>query len=150
EIAGARKRRELPDVIYGIAGRLLGESNQCDKATIPSARVQARSGQWVTVHASRMTSVNTIAPIAVILEPARPLQIAPLLLDAYGLTKREAEIVRLVLRGIATAGMAVELSISQATVQQHLKSIFDKTGVGSRRELVAHIVGSHCRGRANV
>jgi DNA-binding CsgD family transcriptional regulator len=88
------------------------------------------------VHA---TAVNSIA---IILEPARPLEIASLLLSAYGLTGREAEIVRLVLRGIATAGIATELSISPATVQQHLKSIFDKTGVGSRRELVARIFAS--------
>jgi DNA-binding NarL/FixJ family response regulator len=100
------------------------------------------------VHASRITTANAIAQIAIILEPARPLEIAPLLLGAYGLTSREADIVHLVLRGVATAGIASEPSISQATVQQHLKSIFDKAGVGSRRELVAHFFGAHYRGRA--
>jgi DNA-binding CsgD family transcriptional regulator len=63
------------------------------------------------------------------------------------LTRREAEIARLVLRGIATAGISSELSISEATVQQHLKSIFDKAGVGSRRELVAQIFMRHAHRR---
>ncbi len=143
EISEERQRCELPHVIYGVAGRLLAEGNSSDKAAIPRARVQLRNGHWLTVHASRMRRANAVASIALILEPARPLEIAPLLLSAYGLTGREAEIVCLVLRGVATAGIAVELSISQATVQQHLKSIFDKTGVGSRRELVAQIFGSH-------
>jgi DNA-binding CsgD family transcriptional regulator len=150
EISDERRRRELPHVIYGVVGRLLAEGDWPDKTAIPRARVQLRNRQWLTVHASRMTRANAVASIAIILEPARPREIAPLLLGAYGLTSREAEIVRLVLRGFATAGISAELSISQATVQQHLKSIFDKTGVGSRRELVAQIFASHYRGRATV
>jgi len=151
EIAEASNRRELPQVVYAAAGRLLTEQQagancgaDAPGTEFPRARVQARSGQWLTVHASRVTGAKGIAQIAVILEPARPLEIAPLFLEAYRLTRRESEIARLVLRGLATAGIASELAISEATVQQHLKSIFDKTGVGSRRELVAQfVVRSH-------
>jgi DNA-binding CsgD family transcriptional regulator len=141
-------RQELPQAVYAAAGRLLTETSADDGPELPRARVQTRSGQWLTVHASRVSGAQAIGQIAVILEPARPLEVAPLLLDAYGLTEREAEIARLVLRGIATAGIALDLAISPATVQQHLKSIFDKTGVGSRRELVAQIVVRRTRARA--
>lgn len=73
------------------------------------------------------------------LELARPTEIAPLVLRAYDLTDREAQIAGFVLRGLSTDEIAAELSISAQTVQQHLKSIFDKTGVHSRRDLVAQI-----------
>jgi DNA-binding CsgD family transcriptional regulator len=65
--------------------------------------------------------------------------VAPLVLQAYGLTDREAQVAQLVLRGLATGEIADRLYITALTVQQHLKAIFDKTGVHSRRELVAHV-----------
>jgi DNA-binding CsgD family transcriptional regulator len=63
--------------------------------------------------------------------------------SAYRLTDREQDVIRLVLRGASTAQIADELVVSTHTVQQHLKSIFDKTGVRSRRELVGRIFFSH-------
>jgi len=65
--------------------------------------------------------------------------VAPLVLQAYGLTDREAQVAQLVLRGLSTGEISAALSIAALTVQQHLKAVFDKTGVRSRRELVAQI-----------
>jgi DNA-binding CsgD family transcriptional regulator len=145
EIADRPNRRELPAIIYGVAGRLLTEMGLGNQAELPRARVQTRAGRWLTAHASRVGGAKCVGQIAIILEPARPLELVPLLLKAYGLSARQSHIARLVLRGIATAGIASELSISESTVQQHLKSIFDKTGVSSRRELVASVFARHYR-----
>lgn len=47
---------------------------------------------------------------------------------AHGLSKREQDVTRLVLRGDSTAQIADGLCVSPHTVQQHLKSVFAKTG----------------------
>lgn len=62
-----------------------------------------------------------------------------------GLTPRESEILTCVLRGLRTKRIAADLGISPWTVQTHLRSIFAKTGVCSRGELVAVV---HMRTRA--
>ena len=72
-----------------------------------------------------------------------PARIASLLMAAYGLTEREQDVTRLVLQGNSTAEIAAQLRVSAQTVQQHLKSIFDKTGVRSRRDLVGKVFFAH-------
>jgi len=67
------------------------------------------------------------------------LDVAPLILKGYGISNRETEISELVLRGLSTEQIAHDAYISSDTVQDHLKSIFDKMGVHSRRELVATV-----------
>jgi DNA-binding NarL/FixJ family response regulator len=79
----------------------------------------------------------------VIVEPAHPARISSLLMSACRLTEREQGITRLVLPGESTAGIASELCISAHTMQQHLKTAFEKTGVPSRRELVGKVFFSH-------
>jgi DNA-binding CsgD family transcriptional regulator len=91
------------------------------------------------LHASRLAGPAALGQTAVILELARPTEVAPLILQAYDLTAREAQVAQLVLQGLSTDEIAAVLCISTLTVQQHLKAVFDKTGVRSRRELVAQL-----------
>ncbi|NLH71089.1 MAG: helix-turn-helix transcriptional regulator [Brooklawnia sp.] len=53
---------------------------------------------------------------------------------AFGLPPREADVVRRVARGLDTASIAAELHLATYTIQDHLKSIFAKTGLSSRRQ----------------
>jgi DNA-binding NarL/FixJ family response regulator len=49
-----------------------------------------------------------------------------------GLSVREAEVLKLVTRGLTNAQIGQELFISPNTVNRHLSSIYRKTGASSR------------------
>ena len=69
--------------------------------------------------------------------PAAPAERSSFLLAAYGLTPAQCRVAKLVLQGRTTGQIVVELCISANTVQDHLKVVFDKVGVRSRRDLVS-------------
>ena len=106
------------------------------------ARVPTSSGRWVVLHGSLFGDAVE-RKVAVIIEPARSPEIAPLIAYSYGLSRREREVTRLVLQGLATNEIANELHLSPYMVQDHLKSIIEKMGVHSRREVVAKVFMQH-------
>lgn len=126
----------LSRVVTALARR----ARTCDPDAPPptEARVRTASGTWLVVRASALGRTPD-AEVAVVLEPARSRQLAPLIADAYELTERERVITEHVAHGLATDDIAARELISPFTVQDHLKSIFQKVGVRSRGELVARI-----------
>jgi DNA-binding CsgD family transcriptional regulator len=133
----------LPSAVRAVAGRALRTAEHPDQpGEVAVSRVLSRAGNWVVLHGASLVSGGT-RRAAVIVEPAHPARIAPLLMSVYGLTEREQEVTRLVLQGNSTAEIAQRLVVSAHTVQQHLKSIFDKTGVRSRRDLVGKVFFAH-------
>ncbi len=108
----------------------------------PSSTIRLRTagGCWLTMYASPMYGAQG-AQTSLVLEPARPLQLASLLLDAHGLTPAQGRVAALVLQGRSTRQIVDELKISAHTVQEHLGVVFEKFGIGSRRELVAALLG---------
>ena len=71
-------------------------------------------------------------------------QLAPMrVVNADGmclLTKREEDVVRLLVEGMQNKDIARELKLSEHTVKNYLFHIFDKLGVSSRVELVLYVV----------
>ncbi len=106
------------------------------------SRVQTRSGRWLLLYGTRLSG-GAADRTAVVIQPAAMHEVAPLIALAYGLTKREREITRLCMQGQLTKQMAQTLGVSVYTIQDHLKSIFEKTGVQSRGELVGQIFLEH-------
>jgi DNA-binding CsgD family transcriptional regulator len=75
----------------------------------------------------------------VFIQRAHPTLVAPILLKAYGLTPREQEVTQLTLRGATTTQAAQQLAISPHTINDHMKTIFEKTGAHARGELSAQL-----------
>jgi DNA-binding CsgD family transcriptional regulator len=129
----------LPSSVLAVAGRARSAGGGDDEpASLVFSRVLSGTGRWMVLHGASLRSGGT-ERAAVIIEPAQPARIAPLLMEAYGLTEREQEVSRLVFQGYSTTEMAEHLFISPHTVQTHLKNVFAKTGVRSRRELTAQV-----------
>lgn len=132
----------LPSAVVTLAGRALKMAEHPGGGDLAVSRVLSRAGNWVVLHGACLTSTGD-RRIAIIVEPANPNRLYPLLMSAYGLTGREKDITRLVLQGASTSQIAADLVLSAHTVQQHLKSIFGKTGVHSRRDLVGKVFFAH-------
>ena len=136
-------RQRLPPSLLAVAGRALRTVDRTDApGEVAVARVLSRSGRWIVLHGAALVA-GRARRVAVIVEPAHPARITPLLMAAFGLTEREQDVTRLVLCGDSTADIAERLVVSPHTVQQHLKRIFEKTGVRSRRELVGRVFFGH-------
>ncbi len=116
----------LPSAVLAVAGRALRIARSGDLTDVALARVLTRTGTWMVLHGAALQS-GTEPRVAVIVEPAHPARITALLMSAYGLTHRERDVTRLVLHGYSTTEIAAELVVSPHNVQQHLKSVFDKT-----------------------
>ncbi len=141
---------ELPEAVYAVALRLLAlepGGGHAPPDLMPRIRLRTASGRWLVLHASRLRTTDTEGRIAVIFEEARPSEIAPLIVDAYDLTKREGEITKLVLRGLSMSEVSEQLHITPNTVRDHCKAIFDKVGVRSRIELVGEVFAQHYQPR---
>lgn len=135
------RKRDLPYAVLSVVSRLQALERDIDAQTelVPRVRLRTASGHWLVLHASRLTGLSMHGQIAVIFEVARPAEVAPLIVQAYDLSKRESEILQSVLRGLSTSEISEAFHISSNTVQDHLKAIFEKVGVHSRRELAGQL-----------
>jgi DNA-binding CsgD family transcriptional regulator len=127
----------LPAIVGAVTTRARSGRTSAHLAT----RVRGTSGRWLRVTAVPMEGGG--GQVAVVIEPARAADLTPILLESYGLTEREIEIVSLLARGLATKEMAAELTLSSHTVRDHIKAIFEKTQVNSRGGLVARLFSEH-------
>jgi DNA-binding CsgD family transcriptional regulator len=143
ELAGAGAASVLAPVVIAVANQARAISTGGGPTDGPArARVRTSSGTWLMVRGSALVD-DRAARIAITFEPIRPHELAPLIADAYELTDRERDITQLVARGLPTDAIAQRLYLSPWTVQDYLKSVFEKVGVSTRGELVARLFFEH-------
>lgn len=120
--------------------RVLRPRSERDRSLGPSMQARTRAGFWLDIQAALALPVDGHdGETIVVIGPAAPQTVQWLRTSAYQLSPREAEIVELVARGCSTRQIAARLFISEYTVQDHLKHIFEKVGVHSRRALVERL-----------
>jgi DNA-binding CsgD family transcriptional regulator len=134
----------LPIVVVSTLMRARAIAEKLDRG---SARARIRSpatGRWLVCHASCLRGADGgIGDTALVIEPAKGSEIAPIITQAYGLSPREQEITGLLARGLSTADIAEALCLSTHTVRDYIKTTLDKAGVSSRGELVAKLFAEH-------
>jgi DNA-binding CsgD family transcriptional regulator len=140
---GWQERGDLPRALRTVVlslRRALSPERERDEESVPRLRARARSGRWVTLYGSLTEATpERRAETVIIIEPTKPEELLPFSMSAYGLSPREEEIVKLVVRGLSTTRISRTLFISEHTVQNHLRSVFEKVGVRSRGELVKRL-----------
>jgi DNA-binding CsgD family transcriptional regulator len=122
----------LPAIVYPVATRAHGGGAVAGAHALE----RAVDGRWVTIEAASLEG-DGAGKIAVTLRAAAPAETFDLLCRAYALTHRERDVAGALVAGLDTRGLTDRLVISRHTVQDHLKSVFQKVGVRSRRELLA-------------
>ena len=128
----------LPFHAHGFAARVRA-AHEDGEPQIRS-RLRTRRGVWLLMHGAVLEGTGQVA---LIIEPAKSADVAPLIVEAYGLTGRELEVTRAIARGLTTTEIAGELHLSPHTVRDHVKALFEKVGVSSRGELVHRVFAEH-------
>jgi DNA-binding CsgD family transcriptional regulator len=129
----------LPPAVYEIGTRVRASSS-ATHGLPASVRIPTRTGLWAVLEGAALEGA-ALGQVAVTIRTASPSEVFDLLCKVYELTRRERELVALVLEGLATKQLAAALGISAYTVQDHLKAIFAKTRARNRLELVSQLAG---------
>jgi DNA-binding CsgD family transcriptional regulator len=119
----------------GLPSSIRAVSVVAERGVATTHRIRAPHGTWVVARGAPLGPGRTVVTI----ERAGPPEVLGLISAALGLTARERDVVEVVLRGLPTKDIASALHLSPYTVQDHLKAVFAKAGVNSRRQLVAEV-----------
>lgn len=132
----------MPAAAYNVAAQLLALEAGVD--THPAqARVHLGAGTWLTLRADRVAGSQPVEDrdVVVTMEACSPAERRDAFSRCHGLTGREDVLLGHLAEGVDTRTVAALMSISEHTVQDHLKSVFGKTCTSSRRELLAMSAG---------
>ena len=137
--------RAIPASVYNVAGQFLAVEQGVD-AHPAFARTHLADGFWLALRAARLSPdqppASGAATIVVTIEEASASERVELFGRAFGLSAREYELLGLLATGSDTRSMAREMSLSEHTIQDHLKSIFAKTGAHDRVTVLSRALGT--------
>ena len=97
------------------------------------ARIRTKSGRWLSLAACPLGGGR----VAVVLQPATTDQLLPAIAAWHDLTPRQVDVLHLLLQGYLIKQIARRLGLSPHTIEDHLKTLYRKTGTNSHQELIA-------------
>ncbi len=137
--------RAIPASVYNVAAQLLAAEQGID-AHPALARTHLADGFWLALRAARLSPdqppASGAATIVVTIEEASAAERVDLFGRAFGLSVREYELLGLLATGRDTRSMARGMSLSEHTIQDHLKSVFAKTGAHDRVTVLSRALGT--------
>ena len=133
-----RRLTSLPDPrdveVPGVISFLAAQARWDATGRPATARMLSRDGRWFALDASLLEGESPDT-VAVVMRPAPEAAVLDLVLRTLGLSAREREVAALAAQGMSTKQIAASLMLSPWTVQDHLKSVYDKASVSGRAEL---------------
>ena len=143
--------RAIPASVYNVAAQLLAIEEGVDDHPA-STRTHLAGGFWLTLRAARLSSeqpapgaTGSATTLVVTIEEASGAERLELFGRSFGLSVREYELLVLLATGCDTRAMARQMSLSEHTIQDHLKSIFAKTAAHDRVTVLSRALGTQAR-----
>ena len=140
--------RAIPAGVFSVAAQLLAAENGIDDHPA-YARTHLAGGFWLTLRAARLASgdrpdaaEDRSPTLVVTIEETSAADRLDLFGRSFALTAREHELLGLLAAGGDTRAMARQMSLSEHTIQDHLKSIFAKTGARDRVTVLSRALGT--------
>ncbi|NNH75686.1 helix-turn-helix transcriptional regulator [Nocardia uniformis] len=127
----------IPNSVYNVGAALIATEQQCPIGS-PWSRINLGGNRFVTVKADRIGGGD----IAVSIEPSTPAERLDLFARAHALTARETEVLSLLAAGFDSRHMATEMTISEHTVNDHVKGVLAKCTARTRNALLSRVLGS--------
>ena len=150
EMLGSNSQAALEDIRRGAPGTkiVVTASAVCEDDALAFMKVGARGVILRTADPALFVKcARKVAENEVWLRKAQVAQMARMLSERTGsnrpvdtLTKREKLVISCLVQGRRNREIAKHLSITEQTVKNHLRSIYDKVGVSDRVELVLYAI----------
>jgi DNA-binding CsgD family transcriptional regulator len=130
--AAARKRRRTDAAHHALAAAEAYDALHWPLQRARALELAGRGADAVRIYraAGALRDVARLEDANAACDPLAPL------------TPREREIAHLVLEGRSNRDVGTALALSERTVGNHLQSIFNRLGIGSRRELAAYVAAA--------
>ena len=127
---GLTAEQPLPHtVLVAAAAARAAGGTQADRL----ARIRTKTGRWLSLATCPLGGGR----VAVVLQPATTDQLLPAIAAWHDLTPRQVDVLHLLLQGCLIKQIARRLRLSPHTVEDHLKTLYRKSGTNSHQELIA-------------